>query len=269
MSERRSRPRLIATDLDGTLVGSDGSITERTRRALAAAEAAGIHVVFVTGRPLRWAREVFEHVGGHGIAVVANGAVGWDVHADRSRWVRAFAAADLLGVAEVLRAGIPGTHFAVETLAGIALETGFQERYRVPEDSRRGTLAELVAEPVLKLLARHEELEPEEYFRRGRALVGERAEVTWSSTGALLEISAAGVTKASALAGLAAEYGIGARDVVAFGDMPNDLPMLRWAGTSYAMANAHPAVREAASALAPGNDEDGVAVVLERLLADR
>ena len=59
--------------------------------------------------------------------------------------------------------------------------------------------------------------------------------------------------------------GIGPRDVVAFGDMPNDLPMLEWAGTSYAMANAHASVRDLADHLAPANDDDGVAVVLADL----
>ena len=88
---------------------------------------------------------------------------------------------------------------------------------------------------------------------------------TWSSTFALVEISAAGVTKATTLARVAAEMGLGPEDVVAFGDMPNDLPMLAWAGTSYAMANAHPSVRDLADHLAPRNDDDGVAVVLADL----
>ena len=71
--------------------------------------------------------------------------------------------------------------------------------------------------------------------------------------------------KASTLEMLCAERGVAAEEVVAFGDMPNDLPMLAWAGASYAMAGAHPSVRELADDTAPGNDEDGVAVVLERL----
>ena len=70
------------------------------------------------------------------------------------------------------------------------------------------------------------------------------------------------MTKASTLALLCADLGVDAADVIAFGDMPNDLPMLAWAGTSYAMANAHPTVRAAADHVAPGHDEDGVAQVL-------
>ena len=88
---------------------------------------------------------------------------------------------------------------------------------------------------------------------------------TWSSVGTLVEISAAGVTKATTLASLAAELGVGPQDVIAFGDMPNDLPLLEWAGTSYAMANAHPSVIELADHTAPHNDDDGVATVLDRV----
>ena len=109
------------------------------------------------------------------------------------------------------------------------------------------------------------ELDPEEFWRQVAAAVGDLVTTTWSSTFALVEISAAGVTKATTLARVAAEIGIGAADVVAFGDMPNDLPMLEWAGTSYAMANAHESVRDLAAHLAPANDEDGVATVLADL----
>ena len=82
-------------------------------------------------------------------------------------------------------------------------------------------------------------------------------------------MSARGVTKASTLAMLCEEQGIAADEVLALGDMPNDLPMLAWAGTSYAMANAHPSVREAADHVAPANDDDGVAQVIEALLDSR
>ena len=101
------------------------------------------------------------------------------------------------------------------------------------------------------MLAVHRELEPEDFWRQVAAVVGDQVVTTWSSSFALVEISAAGVTKASTLATLAAEMGVGPDDVVAFGDMPNDLPMLEWAGTSYAMANAHPTVRDLADHLAP------------------
>jgi Cof subfamily protein (haloacid dehalogenase superfamily) len=257
---------MVATDLDGTLVHSDGTITPRTRAALEAADAAGVVVVFVTGRPLRWARDVFAHVGPHGVAIVSNGALVWDVAADAPVLERAIDPTVGREVCALLRAAIPGTTFAVETLAGIALEEEFLERHPVPAGARRGPVAEIFDSPALKLLARHEQLGSQEFWDRAEQAAGDRVEITWSSATALLEMSAAGVTKASTLAVLAAERGIGPDDVVAFGDMPNDIPLLEWAGTSYAMANAHPTVTAVADRVAPANDDDGVAQVLERLL---
>jgi hydroxymethylpyrimidine pyrophosphatase-like HAD family hydrolase len=257
-----SLPRLVATDLDGTLVRSDGTISEHTRAVLVSVEAAGVPVVFVTGRPLRWAEEVFDHVGDHGLAVVSNGALVWDVAADRPRLRREIDAATVLRVCAELRAAVPGSAFAVETLDGIGLEPGFLERHPVPAGARRASLDELVTGPVLKLLARHEELGPQDYWDAAETAVGEHVTITWSSSSTLLEISAHGVTKATTLALLADHLGVAPDDVVAFGDMPNDLPMLAWAGTPYAMANAHPSVLAAVDQVAPNNDEDGVAQVL-------
>jgi Cof subfamily protein (haloacid dehalogenase superfamily) len=255
-------PRLVASDLDGTLVRSDGTISERTREVLAAVEARGVPVVFVTGRPVRWAEEVFEHVGDHGLAVVSNGALVWDVAADQPRLCREIDAETVRRVVAELRAAVPGSTFAVETLAGLALEDGYLERHPVPDGARRAGLDDLVDGPVLKLMARHEELGPQDYWDAAEVAIGEHVTITWSSTSTMLEISAAGVTKASTLALVADDLGVAAGEVVAFGDMPNDLPMLAWAGTPYAMANAHPSVLAAVDRVAPSNDEDGVATVL-------
>jgi len=262
-------PGLVATDLDGTLLGADGHVSARTREVLRAVEAAGVPVVFVTGRPLRWAEEVFDDVGDHGLAIVSNGALVWDVAADRARLERPVPAEVVLAVTTALREACPGTAYALETPAGIALEPVFVERFEVPDGVRRGPVADLLAAgdgPVLKLLARHEEIEAEAFWAIAREALGEQVEVTWSSTSALLEISAAGVTKATTLAMLCAELGVAAEDVVAFGDMPNDLPMLTWAGRSWAMAGAHPTVLAAADQVAPDHDDDGVARVLAELV---
>lgn len=258
--------RLIATDLDGTLVHSDGTITRRTAAALVAAEQAGIQVVFVTGRPLRWAADVFDHVGGHGLAIISNGALLWDVAGQAPVAERAIDVALLREVADRLRGAVPGTHFAVETLAGIALESGFVERYPMPPGTPRGTFEQIADRAAYKLLARHEELAPQDFWDQARDVVGDLVEVTWSSPTTLLEISGYGVTKASTLEALCVQQGIAAAEVVAFGDMPNDLPLLAWAGTSYAMENAHPTVRAIADRIAPTNDADGVAQVIEEIL---
>jgi Cof subfamily protein (haloacid dehalogenase superfamily) len=264
--------RLVATDLDGTLVHSDGSVTARTRAALVAAEDAGIEVVFVTGRPLRWAEEVFEHVGGHGLAVVSNGALVWDVAGAGPALERPIAPGTALEVARRLRRVLPGITFGTETLAGWSMEPGYPA-HPADDDPRRrprrtAPFEELADEPVLKLLGLCPGSDPDELLAVAEPVVGDLVTVTHSSF-PLLEISALGVTKATTLALLCAERGITAAEVLALGDMPNDLPMLAWAGTSYAMANAHPSVRAAAQHLAPANDDDGVAQVLESLLDSR
>jgi Cof subfamily protein (haloacid dehalogenase superfamily) len=257
-----SLPRLVATDLDGTLVRSDGTVSDYTRGVLDELDRRGVPVVFVTGRPLRWAEDVFEYVGGHGLAVVSNGALVWDVSREAVHLTRAIRPELGLEVCRELRAALPGTTYAVETLAGIGLEPHFMERHPVPDGARRAPVEELFTEPALKLLARHEELEPQEFWDLAEEVVLGRLVITWSSASSLLEISAAGVTKASTLALLCADLGVRAEEVIAFGDMPNDLPMLGWAGTSYAMADAHPTVVATARHRAPGHDDDGVARVL-------
>ncbi|MBW5486216.1 Cof-type HAD-IIB family hydrolase [Streptomyces bambusae] len=268
--------RLIATDLDGTLLRDDKSVSPRTVAALAAAEEAGIEVFFVTGRPARWMDVVSDHVHGHGLAICANGAAVVDLRAGREFvLVRALPRPAALDVVRALRAAAPGTSFAVELTTGIHYEPEYPPLFLDPgapvaaaekllhEDSPGS------AAPVLKLLAHHAELAPDEFLALARATAGGFASITRSSPTALLEISGHGVSKASTLAVCCAERGISPADVVAFGDMPNDVEMLRWAGTSYAMGNAHPDVADAASGRTVDNNEDGVAVVIEQILAAR
>ncbi|MFJ2444507.1 MULTISPECIES: HAD family hydrolase [unclassified Streptomyces] len=271
-----ARPRLIATDLDGTLLHDGKSVSDRTIKALAAAEEAGIEVFFVTGRPARWMDVVRDHVHGHGMAICANGASVVDLHDDGKLLShRPLDRAVALGVVQTLRDAAPGTTFAVETATGIHYEPTYPRFYEDPgatlataeqllQESGSGTDA---TAPVLKLLAHHSELTPDGFLTLARAAVGEQATLTRSSPTALLEISGPGVSKASTLALCCAERGISSDEVVAFGDMPNDLEMLTWAGTSYAMGNAHPDVLAAASGRTLTNNEDGVAIVIEQILA--
>ncbi len=257
--------KLVATDLDGTLLHTDGTVTERTRRALTAVEERGVTVVFVTGRPVRWMDDLREHVGGHGIAVCSNGGIVYDVRAGAVSEARGIPVPVGLEVGDLLRKAIPGTTFALEKVEGFAKEPGFMPRVPPPADLHVGPLEEILDESVVKILARHEEAEPEEFWAEVESHVGHLVTTTWSSLGALVEMSAAGVTKGSTLQLLCAALGIASDEVVAFGDMPNDLAMLSWAGTSYAMANAHRSVLELAAHVAPSNEQDGVAAVLEEL----
>ena len=259
-------PRLVATDLDGTLLRTDGSLSGRSREVLAALDDRGVPVVIVTGRPMRWLEDLRPVVGRHGLAIVSNGAAVYDVAAREARDIRGIEAAAGLELAERIREQLPGATFAVETVAGISLAPGFVDIERIPEGSRVGSLDELWTDPALKLLVRHPDADHERLRRAVVEAVGELATPTWSMPG-LVEISAAGVTKATALAALAGGLGVTAAQTVAFGDMPNDVPMLRWAGTSYAVANAHDETLDAADRRAPANDDDGVATVLAELFA--
>ncbi|MEV0255308.1 Cof-type HAD-IIB family hydrolase [Streptomyces sp. NPDC050732] len=278
----RPRPRLIATDLDGTLLRDDKTVSDRTVAALAAAEEAGIEVFFVTGRPARWMDVVSAHVHGHGLAICGNGAAVVDLHGGPGTHsfvkIRELARECALDVVRRLRAAAPSTSFAIERTGGLHHEETYPPLHMEPGESvapAEKLLAETLADsavavqPVLKVLAFHPGLAPDEFLVLARAAIGDRATVTRSSPSALLEISGPGVSKASTLELCCAERGITPAEVVAFGDMPNDIEMLAWAGTSYAMGNAHPDVIAAASGRTVANNDDGVAVVIEQILADR
>jgi len=257
--------KLVATDLDGTLLHTDGTVTARTRAALTAVEQQGVTVVFVTGRPVRWMEDLWQHVGGHGLAICSNGGIVYDVHNQAIDTSRPLSREVGLEVASILRRAVPGTTFALEKTTGYAKEPGFMPQHPPPADLAVGPVEEILDTGVVKVLARHEDLAPEDFWHAVEAEVGHLVTTTWSSLGALVEISAAGVTKASTLELVCLDHDVDSSQVLAFGDMPNDLPMLEWAGTSYAMANAHPLVLDLADHTAPSNEDDGVAAVLEEL----
>ncbi|MFE9428744.1 HAD family hydrolase [Kitasatospora sp. NPDC006697] len=270
MTQPAPRPRLIATDLDGTLLCQGGSVSPRTAAALAAAERAGLQVVFVTGRPPRWMQLLSEHIGGHGVAICSNGGAIVDVRQERLLESFPLTAPAAAQVVDRVRAALPGTAFAFEYPAGFSREPGYQVGMWGDDEPHSVAPAEelLAAEAAdcYKILAKHPELAPDDFLARARAAVGPLAEITRSSPIALIEVSAAGVTKASTLARWCAGHGIAREEVVAFGDMPNDLEMLAWAGTSYAVANAHPEVLAAVAQHTVSNEDDGVARVIERLV---
>ena len=190
---------LIATDLDGTLVpNASTSIRPYTAEVLERVDDAGIPVVFVTGRPLRWMETLWPHIGKHGLAVVSNGAITYNVHEREVVTTTGIEPALGLDLAAAISSAVPGATFAVESLDGIRQDPDFVERDRVPAGSRRGPLTDIWDRVAVKLLVRHETLDHDEFRDRVIAAVGDLANATWSIPG-LVEISAAGVTKASAL----------------------------------------------------------------------
>jgi HAD superfamily hydrolase (TIGR01484 family) len=260
-------PRLVATDLDGTLLRDDGEVSDRTRRALAATEAAGIEIVFVTARPPRWVDVLADVVGGHGTVICLNGALVYDASTRAVRAEHAMADAVVEGMVADLREAVPGIVFACERAAGFAVEHGFRSVHPVPAGTPHADRIEAVLDGATgKLLARSLELPDDELIGRVDDVLAGRAIVADSGAIGLAEVTGPQVTKAATLASWAAERGVGPADVWAFGDMPNDLAMLEWAGRSFAVGNAHPAVRRIADEVCATNQEDGVAGVLEAML---
>lgn len=260
--------RLVATDLDGTLLRSDGAISARTRAVLASLRERGIPLVMVSARPPRSLCQIGKAIGVEGVAIGCNGALIYDAATETilDHWpLSAEVATRLVGD---LRQRLPDAYFAVENGVHYGWERGYLAiRGRPPEDERLiADALTLCSVPVSKLLMRHPTLEADEMLAVGREVAGEDAVATHSGA-RLLEISAAGVNKAAALATLCARLNIAPSHVVVAGDMPNDIPMLRWAGHSIAVANAHHEAISAANIQTASNDEDGVALALEALLS--
>lgn len=258
-------PRLVATDLDGTIVPWDGVITDRTVAALKSVEALGVVVVFVTGRPARWLADVAERTGHSGVVICANGALLYDLHTERVLESFPLSVEVGLDVARRLRAALPDIAFAVETLDGFAHEDSYLPRWDVGLAREVADIERIYGAPAIKLLARHEAMGSDDLLAAAREVAGDVVEMTHSSSSGLLEISAAGVSKATTLARVCADRGIDATEVVAFGDMPNDLAMLAWAGTAYAVAGGHPDVLSSVDHVVDAPEDDGVAKELERL----
>ena len=293
--DRSMRPRLIATDLDGTLLDDAQRLTPRTIAAVRAVVAAGIGFVLVTARPPRTVAPLAEQLGGGISALCGNGTIlaefgepGRDAEQDTSgdaetgpgaaaqptpggiTLIRSFDVADAVAIVDQLRPVLPEAGFALETGSEVYFETAFRigsvaDHRRILTDNLTAIAPQMPS--IVKVLARSARRSADEMVAVARATVSEAAEISHSGGTGLLEIGPHGASKASALAWLCARRGIAAGEVAAFGDMPNDLPMLRWAGLGHAVANAHPEVLAAAHRVVGHHAADGVALALEELLA--
>ncbi len=284
--------RLVATDVDGTILSyaqtMTGELSPRTLEAFRSVREAGVVVVLVTGRPVRALRRISTALELLGPVIASNGAVTYDLAADTPIEAQALTADTLFEAKDLIRSLDPTVSFAAETMAALHMEETFargslwfDEKHRraagVREDEIRlgpldhtlerstGTLPE--EEPALKLLAKTHAMDPDAFIAETQERIGHLVTVTHSAPGvSLLEISAKGVNKAQALHRYAESLGIGAKESIAFGDMPNDVEMLQWAGTSWAVGSAHHMARSAADRVTESCDDDGVALVLEKLL---
>lgn len=265
-------PSLVATDVDGTLLDPDERVTARTREAVAAAVAGGAHFVLATGRPPRWIPPVVDALGIAPIAVCANGAVIYDAATDRVISARTLPVDVLTELAEIAGRVVPGSGLAVERVGRSAHDTatpqfvsapGYEHAWLNP-DNTEVSYEDLLSAPAVKLLVRKPGVASADLAAVLARHVGLLGDITYSTNNGLIEISPVGISKAAGLQQVIRPLEVSPEDVVAFGDMPNDVPMLRWAGHGVAMGNAHPEAVDAANEVTAPNSDDGLARVLER-----
>ncbi len=263
------KPQLIASDMDGTLLHWDDTVSAETVAELDRWRADGVPFVLATGRPPRWMHGIRE-VLRHGTAVCCNGAVLLDLERLEVIDEDPLEPEILEPIATELRRRQPDTWFAVEYGDQFRHEPIYRPRWDVEAPGvAEATLEEMVRAPVAKLLARHERMGRDAFIALVEEVVAGRATVTHSSSDALAEISAPGITKASGLAKVAGRHGVQPADIVVFGDMPNDIAAFEWVraggGRAVAMAHAHPDLLAVATDVTGTNDEDGVAAFLAGL----
>ena len=270
------QPTLIASDIDGTLLNSKDRVIPRLRDAIARATDAGCEVALATGRPFRWINMVLDQLPIRPVCVTSNGAVLFDSRADA-----VVAAHEISG--EAMAEVVDAARFALRDTGGVtlAVERVGRNSQDNPEDvfligpgyahdwEEQGfgsaDEADILGRPAVKLLLRNPGMQaPEMYERIAPHVDPERAHLTFSMNAGLIEVAAPGVTKALGVAKLANLHGVAQEETVSFGDMPNDIEMLRWTRLGVAMRNANASVIDAADMVTASNDDGGVADVIER-----
>ncbi|MFD8321776.1 HAD family hydrolase [Kitasatospora purpeofusca] len=259
--------KLVATDLDGTLLSSSETVSARTRAALATATSAGALHIIVTGRSATWARPVFDEIGYRGIAVCGQGAQVYDAGAHKlltsltlDRRVAALAIEKIEAETGPLAIAANQDGLEGDVLAGPGYRLQIGSELPVVQVGSH----ELLTAPISKLYIQHSELSDDALAEAARSAAGDLVGVVMAGAG-VVELLPLGLSKATGLAVAARRLGVTAADTIAFGDMPNDVPMFGWARHGVAMANAHRELLAVADEVTLSNDEDGVAAVLERL----
>ncbi|GAA0445612.1 HAD family hydrolase [Streptomyces stramineus] len=259
--------RLIATDLDGTLLRSDDTVSERTRAALLRATAAGASHIIVTGRSVPWTRYILDALDYRGLAVCGQGAQVY--HAGENRLLTSVTLDRQLAALAVakIEAEIGPLHLAAsrDGIDGEVLVTPGYRLHELPVAPEPVTdPARLWDSPLNKLYLQHPDLDDDALAETARTIAGDLVGVVMAGPG-IVELLPLGLSKATGLSLAARRLGMKAADTIAFGDMPNDVPMFGWAAHGVAMANAHAELKAVADEVTASNDDDGIAVVLERL----
>lgn len=259
--------RLIASDLDGTLLRDDGSISDDTCRLLEEIQSAGIIVALATARPPRMIRAIAATARVSGLAICCNGAIIYDLQTDTILQQTQLQPELIQGLINEFRRAITGVCFAVEFGQTFGCDPEYERLQPAARTyaSRIDEALILAHMPATRLIVRHQTLAPDRLAEIAASIAGDSVSITRSGPFAL-DITVANVHKGSALAQICSWLNISRQEVMAFGDMPNDIAMLRWAGYAVAVANADPLVLQHADEITLSNLEDGVAHVLARLI---
>ncbi|MEU5873482.1 HAD hydrolase family protein [Glycomyces sp. NPDC047369] len=263
---------VIATDLDGTLLDDLRQLSERNRTALLAARAQGITVIAATARTPRGLHLVPGLPDTVDYAICNNGAVLYEPGTGAVDVRHTIPAAAVRDLHLRAREALPDALFTIETGTAIIAEgTDPAARVHYGEPWHAVTaiedaLADL--DGVVEYRVQHRTVDGPA-MRAALDGIATPGMVRWAwGSYPVLEYNADTVNKGAALAEWCAERGVAAEAVIAFGDMPNDVSMLAWAGRSYAMAGAPADVVAAAGFAAASNNDDGVAQAVEALLRD-
>ncbi len=262
-------PSLIATDLDGTLLTPAGEVSPRTVAALDLAHELAVPIVISTGRPVRWLANLQSIAHVRPEVICSNGAVRYDLASGQVIGQIDLPIDITLDVADRMRHALPTASFGVEFGTSWGCEPGFSLHHRKETPDAVAPLADLLTHGAVKLLVVADNVSSAEMAEALAPAVASDLEVTWSYRGphGLLEVGPPGVTKATALVTACQELDADPHDAVAFGDMPNDLAMLRMVGQPVVMGNADPRMLVNGFRVAPPNDANGVAEVLFDLLS--
>lgn len=260
---------LVASDIDGTLLLNWKPISTATIDAIHRCQDAGVPFVLVTGRPIRWLAPIAEQIPDLGRVVCLNGAVVYDIATDSVVDSHTIDADTIAWITSAIQADHPDARFAYETLSG-----GFIDREFVARRPREARIiddaSELHGHEVVKVLVRLGMSDSQAIHDLVDPLVEDTCHASFSEPdNGLVELAPAGITKAKTLSDLCDHLGVARSQVMAFGDMPNDIEMLSWAGHGVAMGNALGSVKKIAASVTDEVDDDGVARYLDAVLDAR
>lgn len=264
--------KLIATDLDGTLMAPDHmTVTERTKNALVAAKNKGIKFAIVTGRTLRFTDSVTAQVPFADYVVSSNGAAVYDRNAGEYVYSTLVPNETVLEAVELLNA-LP-VHYHIYMGGRIYIQKSAMDYTAdtgLPEDFLADFISRVTLVDDLKSVIGENGAEVIDVFSMGeneKAIIEffkSKNLVMTSAVRGELAATAVGADKGTALRGLCEVIGISTDEAMTFGDAENDCPMLEAAGLSFAMENGSDVCKKASKAVAPSNAVDGVAQMIEK-----